>query len=194
LEKLNNYKIDIIATSHGPIYDKPGFILNAYKDWVSDNVRNEVVLPYISMHGSTGKMVDYFIDALTKRGLAVRPFNLTKTDIGELAMALVDAATIIIASPTVLTGPHPSVVYATYLANALRPKARFASVIGSYGWGGRAVEQITSMLPNLKVEIIEPVLIKGYPKEQDFKALDKLAGEVFKKHKENNITKRGSKT
>ena len=49
-------------------------------------------------------MVEYLVDSLIKRDITVKPFNLTKTDIGELAMALVDAATIVIASPTVLVG------------------------------------------------------------------------------------------
>ena len=43
------------------------------------------------------------------------------------------------------------------------------------------------MISNLKVEIIEPVVIKGFPKEDDFRALGRLADEILKKHKENNI-------
>ncbi|MCK4403716.1 MAG: FprA family A-type flavoprotein [candidate division Zixibacteria bacterium] len=187
LEKIKNLDIKIIAPSHGPVYDKPEFILDAYRDWVSDQVKNEVVIPYISMHGSTRSMVDYFVDALMERGITVKPFNLTVTDIGELAMALVDAATIVIASPTVLVGPHPNVVYAVYLANILRPKLKFASVIGSYGWGGKMSEQITGMLTNIKAEILQPVLVKGLPKEEDFKSLNRLADEILKKHKEQKV-------
>jgi flavorubredoxin len=102
-------------------------------------------------------------------------------------MALVDTATIVIGSPTVLIGPHPCAAYATFLANALRPKAKFASIIGSYGWGGKAVEQLAAMLTNVKVEIIEPVLVKGDPKETDFADLEKLADNIFNKHKEIGI-------
>jgi flavorubredoxin len=187
LEKIKDLSIEIIAPSHGPVYDEPGLILDAYRDWVSDEVKNEVVLPYVSMHGSTKRMVDYFTDALTDRGIEVKPFNLTTTDIGELAMALVDAATVVIASPTVLVGPHPAAVYATYLANALRPKAKFASVIGSYGWGGKMVDQITGMLGNLKVELLQPVLVKGHPKDDDFKSLDRLADDILRKHEEHEL-------
>lgn len=190
LEKIKDLDIEIIAPSHGPVYNRPKFILDAYKDWISDEVKNEVVVAYISMHGSTAKMVDYFIDALIEKGITVKPFNLTKTDIGELATALVDAATIVIASPTVLAGPHPNVVYAVYLANVLRPKVKFASLIGSYSWGGKMLEQITGMLTNLKVEIIEPVVAKGYPKEDDFNLLNRLADDIYKKHRENNLIER----
>ena len=183
LDKIEGLDIDLIAPSHGPIYKNPDFIINAYKEWISDEVKNEVVIPYVSMHGSTAAMVNYLTNALMERGIEVKPFNLTVADIGELAMALVDAATVVIASPTVLSGAHPSTIYAAYLANALRPKTRFASIIGSYNWGGKMVEQLAGMIKNLKVEIIEPVVIKGYPKEEDFKLLDKMADEIYEKHK-----------
>jgi len=189
LEKIKDLQINMVAPSHGPLYDKPEFILEAYRDWIYAPPKNIVVLPYVSMHGSTKKMVEYFVGALVERGLTVKQFNLAKTDIGKLAIALVDAATIVVGSPTVLAGPHPNVVYAVYLANALRPKLKFASIIGSYGWGGRMVEQITGMLSNLKVELLEPVVIKGFPKEESFRALDRLADQILNKHKEQKLIK-----
>jgi flavorubredoxin len=188
VEKVNALSVAMIAPSHGPIYRNPQFILDAYADWTSDAVKNEVVIPYSSMHGSTQKMVDYLVDALLARGITVQPFNLSKTDVGELAMALVDPATVVIATPTVLFGPHPRVVYATYLANLLRPKVRFASVIGSYGWGGKAVETIVKMLDHLKVEVLEPVMVRGLPDEAAMKGLDRLADDILKKHQEIRIT------
>jgi len=187
LEKLKGYEIDIIAPSHGPMYDKPNFILEAYRSWAFDPPRNIVVLPYISMHGSTKKMVEHFVEALVERGVTVKQFNLAAVDIGKLAMALVDAATMVIGTPTVLVGPHPNVAYAAFLANALRPKLQFVSIIGSYGWGGKAVEQLKGMIPNLKVEVLDPVIIKGFPKESDFRALDNLAETIAQKHKDHNF-------
>jgi len=187
LQKIDTMDIEMILPSHGPIYNKPEFILNAYKDWVSDEVKNEVLVPYVSMHGSTEKLAAYFIEALMKRGLTVKPFNLTVTDVGELAMALVDAATIVVGSPTVLLGPHPAALYAVYLVNALRPKTKFISLIGSYGWGGKMVETLTGMITNLKTEVLDPVMVKGYPVEEDFKLLDTLANTILSKHKEHNI-------
>jgi len=184
LDKIKDYAIGIIAPSHGPMHDRPEFILNAYHSWAFDEPKNIVVLPYISMHGSTRKMVEYFVGALIQKGVTVKQFDLAVTDIGKLAMALVDAATVVIGTPTVLTGPHPNVAYAAILANALRPNLKFISIIGSYGWGGKAVEQLAALIPNLKVEILEPVLSKGFPREAGFSALDKLAATIAEKHKE----------
>ncbi len=188
LEKLASYEIEMIAPSHGQIYPQASFIIDAYRDWVLGPLRNRVVLPYVSMHESTRQMVDRFVSALVEKGVGVEQFNLVDTDIGKLAMALIDAATIVIGTPTILAGPHPYAAYAAFLANALRPKVKFLSIIGSYGWGGKTVEVLAGMIPNLKVEIIDPVLCKGVPSEDDFKALDTLAAAIAEKHKEHNIT------
>jgi len=188
LEKLASYDIEMIAPSHGQIYPRPSFIIDAYRDWILGLPRNTVVLPYVSMHESTKKMVDYFVSALVEKGVRVEQFNLAVTDIGKLAMALVEAATIVVGTPTILAGPHPYAAYSALLANALRPKTKFLSIIGSYGWGGKTVETLAGMIPNLKVEVIEPVLCKGVPSEVDFKALDDLATAIAEKHKEHNFT------
>lgn len=187
MEKIRDLQIEIVAPSHGPVYKKPELIFEAYKDWISDETKNEVVIPYVSMHGSTKEIVYRMVDILAKNGITVKPFNLTASDIGELATALVDASTVVIATPTVLTGPHPSAVYATYLVNVLRPKLKFVSIVGSYGWGGRTVELLKGVLTNVRAEIIDPVIVKGFPKEDDFKKIDALAEEIIGKHKENGL-------
>ncbi len=189
IEKLSELKIEMIAPSHGPVHDDPAFIIDAYRDWTGEQVENKVVLPYVSMHGSTAQMVAYLVDALMERGIEVEQFELSVVDLGKLAIALVDAATVVLGSPTVLAGAHPCAAYAAFLTNALRPKTKFAAIIGSYGWGGRMIEQLTSLLPNLKAEIIDPVLARGEPKERDFQALDTLADTILAKHREIGIAK-----
>lgn len=187
MDKLKTRDIALIAPSHGPLYDQPGFIINAYLDWVSDEPRNTVVLPYISMHGSTGTMAAHLVNALAERGVTVNQFDLSVTDIGKLAITLVDAGTIVIGTPTVHVGPHPLAAYAAFLANILRPKARFASIIGSYGWSSKVVEYIAGLIPNLKVELLQPVICKGYPSDADFRSLDGLADTIAAKHTENSF-------
>lgn len=184
IEKIGDLEIDLVAPSHGPIYSEPNRIIDAYGRWISDAVANSVVLPYVSMHGSTEKMVDHLTGALVDRGIAVERFNMTVTDLGMLAMALVDAASIVFATPTVLAGPHPMVHYAAGFTGALKPKARHMAVIGSYAWGGKAVDRIITALGKLKIEALDPVLCVGYPKEGDLSALDALAGAIAGKHKD----------
>ena len=189
MEKLRDFDIGIIAPGHGLLYNSPEFILNSYQEWLSDDVNNEVIIAYVSMHGSTEAMVKYLTDALMKRRISVRQFNMTKTDPGEFAAALVDAATLVFGVPTILFGPHPQIIYTTYLANLLKPKARYAAIIGSFGWGGKTVDILTGMLSHWNGEFIEPVLIKGAPDTQTFAALEKLADMILEKHMSNPLVK-----
>ena len=187
LEKLASLTVQMIAPSHGQIYDQPAWILEAYRDWVLQPPRNLVVLPFVSMHGSTRMMVDHLTAALTERRVTVELFNLVVADIGKLAMALVDAGTIVVGTPTVLAGPRPLAAHAAFLANALRPKAQYLSIIGSYGWGGKTVEALAGMIGNLKVEVLEPVLCKGMPEQTTYSALEHLADTIAQKHQESGF-------
>jgi len=184
LEKIKDLEIRLIAPSHGPIHRNPQSIIQAYRDWTDDKPHNTVVIPWVSMHGSTALLVERLVNALSERGITVFPFNMATADIGQLAMSLVDAATLIVAAPTVHVGPHPIVLGAVVLANALRPKVRFASIIGSYGWAGKMADVVKGAMPNLKVELLPPVICKGLPKPSDLEAIDKLAEAIAAKHRE----------
>lgn len=189
IEAIEQYELEMIAPSHGLIYDEPQFIIDEYKRWISDVSENLVVIPYISMHGSTRVMVEHLVAALSEHGVNVQQFDLAVTDLGKLAISLVDAATIIIGTPTVQLLPHPAIFYASFLANALKPKAKYASVIGSYGWSTKAVEKIAEMISGLKVELLTPIVCKGMPGKNILDALGEMAVRIAEKHRELGILK-----
>jgi len=182
LSKVTDLPVEIICPSHGPVLHQPRRMLDAYAGWVGSVPRNRAVIAYTSMHASTKHMVQHLAEALVARGVGVDLFNLATADLGKLAVALVDAATIVLGSPTVLGGAHPLVANAAYVTNLLKPKARFATIVGSYSWGGKMVNLLTSLIPNLKVELLEPVVAKGFPKADDLAALDRLADLIAEKH------------
>ncbi|MFA4932267.1 MAG: FprA family A-type flavoprotein [Caldisericia bacterium] len=184
LDKLAGTQIDMICPSHGPVYKDPAFIMDAYREWAGGPPHNKVVIPFVSMHGSTLKMVDRLTAALADRGVGVERFDLTTSDLGEIAMSLVDAATIVIGTPAVLTGPHPKTIEIAYLAGALRPKTQFVSIVGSYGWGQRIVDVLGGLIAPLKAEVLTPVLAKGDPRAADMQAIDALAETIAAKHRE----------
>jgi flavorubredoxin len=182
LQRLESYAIDIIAPSHGPLFDRPKMILDAYQDWVFSPPKNIVVLAYLSMHESTKIMAEYLLTALVERGIIVELFNLETADIGKFAMSLVDAGTLVIGTPTVLGGPHPDVAYAALLAAALKPKLQHVAIIGSNGWGGGAVEKLSALMPGYKDRFLEPVVARGLPAASTFAELDRLADDILQKH------------
>lgn len=183
MKKLENFTFDMIAPSHGPIWNDPHIIIDAYNDWISDNVKNKVLIPYVSMHGSTKILVDRLVDKLTEKGIEVVPFNLTVADLGNIAINMVDAATIVLAFPTVLTGPHPLGAYITFFANMLRPKTQFVAVITSFGWGGTTIDWVKTHTKNLKAEILAGIEVKGLPYEKDLEQIDVLSDKIELAHK-----------
>ncbi len=184
---IDEIKPEIICPSHGPLHDRPEFILDLYRDWASDEPKNLVLIPYVSMYKSVEEMAFYVKEKLESKGIKALCFDIIESDLGDIAMNLVDAATIIIGVSMVLASPHPAAANVAYIANLLKPKAKFASFIGSYGWGGDLFGKLGGMLSNLKVEVIEPVLVKGKPKEEDYKALDVLVDSVVEAHKKANL-------
>jgi len=183
--QLKEMDLEIIAPSHGPLHNRPAFIIEAYEDWSSDVIKPEVVIPYVSMYQSTAKMVQYLTDRLMEKGIRVTPYNLTETDLGELAAGLVDAGAIVVGASMVLAIPHPAAVYAAAIINALKPKAKYFSAIGSYGWadqlGEKMGEAVKSFMPLLKAEMLTPVYVKGLPEQDAFNKLDILADEIYSK-------------
>lgn len=179
LERLKDFEVNIIAPSHGPIYKNPDKILGLYRGWVEGITREKVVVVYVSMWGSTECMAHTISKALLSEGVTVLEYNLSHADLGDLVKDLVDARAIVLASPTVLNGAHPLMVYFLYLFNALRPPTKYCVILSSFGWAGGAVRQIKEAV-GANLEILYVLDVNGRPNATD---LDKIveAGRMLAK-------------
>lgn len=182
LEKIRDLEIDIIAPSHGPVHDHPAWILEAYRDWISDHVRNVAVIAYVSTHGSLARMAETLAVSLADRGVTARLHDLTVVDVGRLAVDWMDAATFIMGASIMNGSPHPLARFAAACAEILKPRAKFGALLGSYGWSPRGLDSIGSMVPSFKGEDLGTVLCQGAPGEEEFKRLEELADLIAKKH------------
>ena len=184
MEKIKSLEIKLIAPSHGPIYRNPERILNSYRKWVNGETIQKAVLIYATMWNSTEKMMKTMEDTLLTEGIEVSKHNLAVADIGDIAKDMVDARAIVLGAPTVLAGAHPLAMYAAYLAKALRPPAKFAIVLSSYGWSGGAIKHIQETLGTTKMEIVGAVEINGPPTETDIDKIASLGKTLANKIKE----------
>jgi len=101
-----------------------------------------------------------------------------------MATSMIDASTIILASPTLLGNPHPLLTNVIAVAELIKPKAPFLGYIGSFGWGDTVSKKIEQLAEPLKKEVLPFVNIKGHPDEIAFQKLDKLAEVIYEKHAE----------
>ena len=183
VKQIKELNVDMVLPSHGPVHKNPNYILDLYEDWAGEKGKNLVLLPYVSMYNSTEEMIDYLAEKLEEKGIPSVKYDMVVGNLGDLAMALVDGTTLVLGTSMVLAGPHPAAFNTVYLASVLRPKLKIASFIGSYGWGGNLFGKMAEMLAPLKLDIIEPIQIKGKAKPEDYAKLDKMAVEIYEKHK-----------
>ncbi len=184
LDKIKEINPSMICPSHGGIYKNPDFILNAYQEWTADIPKNKVVIPYVSMYQNTERMVDRLVQKLKEENVEVHKFDLITDDIGDLAVELVDVATVVFGASMVLAMPHPYAFFGVYLTNALRPNVKFMSILGSYGWGGNLVGKIEENTNLLQAEKLDYITVKGRAKQEDLERIDALAHTIAQKHRE----------
>ncbi len=183
VDKIRSMNVDMILPSHGPVHANSDYILSLYEKWTDEEPDNLVVLPYVSMYESTKAMIDYLAEKLEQKGISTFKFDIVSDDLGDYAMHIVDAATIVLGTSMVLAGPHPASVNAAYLTALLRPKAKFAALIGSYGWGGNLFGQIGETLKPLNLDVVGTLQVKGKPTALEFDNLEDLAEDIYHRHK-----------
>lgn len=181
MDKLEGLELKMIAPSHGPIHRNPDRILDAYKQWVYGETKKKAILVYVSMWGSTERMIMSLADVLANEGVEVSLHNLAVADVGDIAKDLVDSRAIVLGAPTVLGGVHPLAVYVAYLVKALRPPLKFGAILSSYGWGGGAVKHVQELLDGLKIEVAGALEINGPPTENDIKRIEALGKTIAEK-------------
>ncbi|MEM4730080.1 MAG: FprA family A-type flavoprotein [Thermoplasmata archaeon] len=174
LERLRALDIAMIAPSHGPVHRSPRAIMEAYEAWTAGETREKVVVVYVSMWGSTERMVGAITELLSSEGVEVAVHNLAAADIGEVAKDLVDSRGVVLGTPTVLGGMHPLALYAASLVRALRPPLRYAVVLSSHGWAGGAVRQAADVLGPAGLDILGAVDVRGPPGAGDLKKVEEL--------------------
>lgn len=187
IEKIENLDIQIIAPSHGPIYREPKFIIELYKEWISDSYSNKIVIIYTSMHESTKHIVNYIREICESEDIEFKIHNAAQNLVGEIFIDLLNAPTIIFATPTFLNNPHPAISNLANLINLQKPKLKYLSTITSFGWATIAPQKIKDTLSNLNLEYLDEIKIKGNLKEEHKAELKNIILKIKIKHKELGI-------
>ena len=183
IEKVKKLGVKMIAPSHGVIWRDPKVILDPYTAWTSEKMEKKVAIAYVSMWGSTEKLVKALNDTLVEKGISVNIFDLTVTEIGHIAKELVDTPVVVVGAPTVLNMMHPVGAYATLLVKQLRAPTKYTALLTSHGWSGGAVKHVQELLGGAKIEILGVIDPKGPPQKEHFDQVRELADKIEEKLK-----------
>ncbi len=178
-------QIDIICPDHGIIWRKdPGKIINAYVEWAKgEKVEKKAVIVYDTMWHSTEQMAEAIAAGVYDAGAIAKPMKLREWDRSDVMTEVMDAAAVLVGSPTLNNGLFPTVSdFLTYM-KGLKPHKKIAAAFGSYGWSGESVKLVRDELEAMKLDIIDPgVKIQYVPDRsglEECEALGKRIGEAI---------------
>ena len=178
LEALTALDIEMIAPSHGVIWrsniDK---IIPRYHKWCKNELSKKAIIVYDTMWKSTEIMADALQEVFEEKGYTTSKRNLQFNHISDIMTELIDAEYICVGSPTLNSTMMPSVAgFLTYMSG-LAPKGRKAISFGSFGWGGRTLEEINAFFEKSGFEIIASEKIKYIPGDEELSQFKKLLSE-----------------
>ncbi len=177
--------IEIIAPDHGVIWRKdPSKIINAYLQWSSGIAKQEAVVIYDTMWGSTDKMARAIAEGIISQGIEVKLLKLRATSNTDAVTEVLEAKAVVVGSPTLNNQMFPTVSsFLTYITG-LKPKGKLWSFFGSFGWGGGAVRDMTEMAKKAGFQIQETsVEVKYIPDEEDLKKCFDFGQQIAQKIK-----------
>ncbi|MGA2226504.1 MAG: FprA family A-type flavoprotein [Syntrophobacteraceae bacterium] len=183
VEKMG-LQIDMIAPSHGIIWRSHiGKILQAYKDWSTGVARDQALIIYDSMWGSTEAMAKAIAQGMSRVGLENKLIHLRKNHYSDIVKEILTAKVLVIGSPTINEGVFPSVALLLSYLKGLHPLKKRGMAFGSYGWSGEATKVVEAEMKAMGIEIMEPGLGVVYvPGEEELQQCmelgERIAGSV----------------
>jgi flavorubredoxin len=172
--------LDMICPDHGVMWRQdPMKIISAYVSWSEQKPERKVLVIYDTMWHSTEKMAEAIVEALGQQGVHARPMHLRSCHRSDIMTEVLDAAAVIVGSPTLNNGLFPTVSdFLTYM-KGLKPANKVGAAFGSYGWSGESVKLITKELEEMKFNVVDPGLrIQYVPDEKGLEACHELAKTI----------------
>lgn len=160
LAKLADLPIEVIASTHGPVWrTNPRRIIGDYDRWSRYEAEPGVVLVHASMYGNSTRMMEAVSRGLSEGGMStVRLHDVCREHVSYIIRDIWRYKAFIVGSPTYDVGLFPRMKYLTDMLLGKKLKNRFLGVFGNYGWSGGAVKTMRAFAEEGKFELVEPVI------------------------------------
>ncbi len=176
--------IDIIATSHGVIWrDNPMQIVEKYAAWANDYQENQITVVYDTMWNGTRTLAEQIAEGIRSADpdVAVKVFNISKSDENDVITEVFKSKTVVVGSPTINRSILHSMAGFIHLMKELKFKNKKAAAFGCYGWSGEAVGIMNEMMKDAGFTVIDQAFkINWNPDEDARRRAFKFGAEVAK--------------
>lgn len=181
--------IDIIAPDHGPIWRKnPTAVISWYQEWAQQKPKKKAVVVYDTMWGSTDILARTIGDAIAEHGVEVKVMRLRVNNRSDVVTEILDAAAVIVGSPTLNNGIFPTVADLLSYLQGLKPKDKLGAVFGSYGWSGEAISILAEELKGIGIELVaDPLKVKFVPDEEALRQCREMGSLIARRIEERSV-------
>ncbi|MHC5213928.1 MAG: FprA family A-type flavoprotein [Planctomycetota bacterium] len=169
IEKLKDYEIRIIASTHGPIWrNDPERIINLYNQWSRQESEKGIVVAYASMYGNTERMMEAVLRGIIEAGLqCIRVHNVSKSHHSFILRDIWRYKGLILGSPTYDVKLFPPMESLVRLLSSKMIQNRYVGIFGNYGWSGGAVKTLKEFVDQAKLQLVEPAVEARFSAERE---------------------------
>ena len=179
LKKAENLPIRTICPLHGPVWRKDlGFILEKYNRWSTYQPEEKgALVVYGSVYGNTERAAKLLAEMLGERGVPVRLYDVSRTDVSYLVAEAFRFDRIVLASSTYNGGIFSPMEYFITELKKHNLSGRKFALIENGSWAPVAGKLMAAMVAELKqTEIVgETVTMLSAVKPETEAALAALA-------------------
>ncbi len=158
LAKLQGLPVDMIAPSHGLLWNNPAKVIGLYDKWSRYESETGVVIAYASMYGNTAQMADYIGNAIGSKGIPVRTFDVSKSHVSYLLNEIWRYKAVVLGTCAYNTKMHPMMEHLCNELDLNQPKNKIVALFGSSTWNGAGVKGLKKFVEEQGYETIEPVV------------------------------------
>ena len=187
LAKLSGIDIQIICSTHGPIWkEEIQKVISIYNKLSLYEGEEGVVIAYGSMYGNTEKMAEVIARELAAQGIKnIVMHNVSKSDMSYILRDIFKYKGLIIGSPTYTNELLPNIESLVSKLESRDMKNRVFGYFGSFSWAGAAVKRLSSFAERMKWDVTgNPVEMKQGITSEKIAQCQELAKAIATKLKQ----------
>jgi flavorubredoxin len=152
LKKLTPLEINLICSTHGPIWKEYiSEVVDLYDRYSRYSGKNGVVIVYGSMYGNTELMAETVAQGVAEAGVKnIIIHNVSKTDSSVILRDIFKYKALIVGSPTYSNELYPEIESLLRKVEIRGVKNRVFGCFGSFTWASAAVKRLNSFVETMK--------------------------------------------
>ena len=174
VDKIKDLKIDVICPGHGPVLvENPMEIVDIYYNWSKNEIivpKKDVTICYVSAYGYTETIAKSIKEGIEKNSdYKVVMYDVINHNMDEILNSISNSQAVLFGTPTINGDALKPIWDVLVSLNPIVHGTRVASAFGSYGWSGEGVPNTMQRLKQLRMELVDPLIVNFKPSEEDMK-------------------------